>query len=144
MPGNAHPRAERRLELGARAKRLGDDLVERLPLEILHRDVKRAVALADLVRVDHVRVVQARRETRLVQEHVAEALFLRELRAKALDDDELVEPHRAAGNGEIHVRHAASAEAREDLISPETRWTIAWKGRDLFVVLSHPGHCPSS
>ena len=72
--------------------------------------------LADLVGLHDVRVVEARGEPRLVEEHREELRVVGERRAQALDDDELVEAHRPARDREEDVGHPAAAEDREKLV----------------------------
>ena len=82
----------------------------------LHDEEVRVFAFADVEDRDDVRVVQARREPRLVQEHLDEALVLREVRQHALDRDALLEALHADGFAEVHLRHAAGFEALDDAV----------------------------
>ncbi len=87
-----------------RPHRLADDLVERLPLQILHRDVGNSIAGdVDLLRLHHVGVVETRGEASLVQEHVPELVLLEELGMHALDDDQLAEAPRAPRDAEEYT-----------------------------------------
>ena len=76
--------------------------------------------LADLVRLDDVGMIQPRGEARFVEEHLAEAAVLGEVRAEALDDDQLVEARAGRGrHREEHVGHPAPPERpAEHLVAP--------------------------
>ena len=62
----APPRSER-----------ADEARERVALDVLHHEVVAGLALADLEDGDDVRVVDARGEARLVEEHLDELLLVR-------------------------------------------------------------------
>ncbi|HSN30072.1 MAG TPA: hypothetical protein VLT45_27485 [Kofleriaceae bacterium] len=68
----------RHLEADARPPRRAHHLRERATLEVLHDQVRQAVAIVDLVGLHDVRVVQPRREPRLV-EHQRSILRLDEI-----------------------------------------------------------------
>ena len=92
------------------------ELAEVEALDVLHREEQALVAVVrELVDLDDVRVVEARRELRLVDEHRAEAPRRAVRRQDALDDEELVRALGAALLGEEHLGHAARAEAAQDL-----------------------------
>ena len=90
--------------------------LERLALEVLHGD-EVPVRLADLVGVDDVGVVQAGCEAGLVEEHLDVRVVVRD--PQALDDGELVEPHRSPGHREEDLGHAAAADPRERNVPAE-------------------------
>ena len=89
--------------------------IERLAVEVLHRDEVGAVPGADFVRLDDVRVVQASSEARFVEEHLAERRVLGEVGTEPLEDDQLVETARPVGDGEEDLRHSAAPERCQDL-----------------------------
>ena len=95
--------------------------MERLAVEILHRDERAAVLLADLERLDHVRVIEARREPRFVHQHRAERWIVGEIAAQTLDDEELLKPDRSGQRREKDVRHPPGAEPRDEAILGEAR-----------------------
>ncbi|HEU4406207.1 MAG TPA: hypothetical protein VFS43_13160 [Polyangiaceae bacterium] len=95
----------------------GEDAVERLALEVLHRQVRPLPRLADLVGLHHVRVVQPRRQTHLVEKHLVELAVARELRLQLFDDEELAEVCRALRDGQVHMRHAPLTEARDEPVA---------------------------
>ena len=111
-------RADDRLEGRVALLTSAHDAVERLPLQILHRDVVDAFVLPHLVGVDDVRMVQARGQSGLVQKHRAKALVVGETRAEALDDGELVEAHRPARQREEDLGHPTAPEDGEELVFP--------------------------
>ena len=75
-----------------------------------------SVGVADVEDLDDVRVVEARGEPRLVEEHLDELLVLREVRQHALDRDVLLEPLNADRFAEIHLGHAARFQSLDDAI----------------------------
>jgi len=108
-----HLHPERELRADARAH-----AVQRLAVEVLHRDEVAITVLPDLRRLHHVRVVQARREPRLVEEHGEKVRVLGELTARLLEHDELVEPRRSLHHREVDVRHAAAADLGDQPVLP--------------------------
>ena len=92
--------------------------MQRLTLEVLHREEERAGIDADLIRVHHVRMIEAHRETRLVEEHRCEVLLGC---PRALEDDELLRIERTLRQRQIDVGHAAGAEALERRVAAELR-----------------------
>ncbi len=97
--------------------------VEGLAVEILHRDEVLTVDLADLVRLDDVRVIEASRDARLVHEHGNELGILGEVLPKPLDDGELAEARaeRPRDDREEDVGHAAVTELREQSVLAKVR-----------------------
>ena len=89
------------------------DAVEGLPVEVLHGDEVALAVLPDLRGLHHVGVVEARRQAGLVEEHGEELRILRQLGPGLLDHHQLVEPGRALDDREVHVRHAAVANLRD-------------------------------
>jgi hypothetical protein len=91
-------------------------------LDVLHREEQALVAVVgELVDLDDVRVIQARGEVRLVDEHRAEAARRSVRRQDALDDEELVRALGAALFREEYFGHPSGAEAAEDLEIGELR-----------------------
>ena len=74
---------------------------------------------AEVEHLHDVRVRQAHRELRLVDEHVDELLAAGELRQDALDDEDLLEALDAEALGLEDLGHAALAEALEQSIAAE-------------------------
>ena len=77
------------------------------------------LALADLEDGHDVRVVDARGEARLVEEHLDELGLLREVRVQPLDRDEALEAGDAREAREEHRRHAAAGELGDELVAVE-------------------------
>ncbi len=113
-----HPRALV-AERGGRARGLAEHAVQRLTHEIRHREVVDALDLAELVHAADVRVVDARRDARLVEEHRREAWVAREVRVDALERDELLEAAWALRLREEHGAHAAARELVAEHVGPE-------------------------
>ena len=105
-------------EPGSRAR--GEEQTERGPVDVLHGDEVAALGLAEVEDLHQVRVVELRRELRLVEEHLDELRVLRQVREDALDDQQLLEAHRPVGLGEEHLGHAAGGELAEQLVLPQS------------------------
>ena len=93
-----------------------DVRAQRAALDVLHRDVRRAVVLEVVVDRDDVRVAQRAGDARLAQEALGERRVGRVERAELLERDEAVEVGLA---GEVHHRHAAAADLAEDLVAAD-------------------------
>ena len=101
-------------------RRLAQDLLQRLALEQLHRDVGDAVLLADVVDGDDVGMVEAAGRARLAQEALAHlAHDLRgQVRQQRLDRDVALDERI---DGAVHRAHGAAAELGDDDVAPELR-----------------------
>jgi hypothetical protein len=113
----AHPERERLIE----PTQVPQDACERLPLQVLHREEVEPLDVADLVGLHDVRVVQPRREPRLVEEHPDERVFLLQMGVQTLEDAELREAGRATHRGEEHLGHAAVPNLRDQCVFAEAR-----------------------
>ncbi len=102
------------VERHAVAPGLAEHGVERLAVEVVHRQEVVPPLDADLVGLHDVGVVEARGEARLVEEHGDEVLVPGELLPEELDDEELVHPHRPGHHREEHRRHAPLPEEGDD------------------------------
>ena len=65
--------------------------MEGLAVEVLHRDEVVLIDVTDLVRLNDVRMIQARRDACLVDEHRDELGLVGEVSTEPLDDSELAE-----------------------------------------------------
>ena len=88
-------------------------------MHVLHREEVLAAVLADVVDLHDVLVMEARRDARLVEEHLDEALILRVLGADSLDHDVALEAFDAVRAREQHVGHAAGGQVAQDRVPPE-------------------------
>ena len=86
------------------------------PIDIAHRDKQPPVGLARVIDRDHVWVIQARRQPRLPQQPLAEALVQREALRQHLQRDRAPEPGIAR---EIHLAHAAAPDPGSHLVDPD-------------------------
>ena len=102
-----------RLGLGQRGA-AGDLLLERRPVQVLHRDVRRAHGLAAVVDRDDVGMPQAGGRGRLTPEPLDEARVAGV--AVGQDLDRHLAPERLVG-GEVHVGHAARSELALDQVA---------------------------
>ena len=93
-------------------------LSERLAVEQLHHEERRAVVLADVVQRADVRMGQLRDRARFAIEALAELRIGGERGGQHLDGDRAVEPRVARA---IDLAHPAGAEGRQDLVRAEFR-----------------------
>ena len=94
---------------------LEDQLLERLAVEVLHRDVVRPLGLAAVVDRDDVRVREARGVLRLVPEARDELVVAGVAVVEDLDRDA---PAQLLVLREVDVRHSARAELAHDAVAP--------------------------
>ena len=113
-----HLHRDRDRALGRERALLLDDLLERAPLEVLHRDVRAAVGLAAVVDGDDVRVVEARGGLRLAPEALDELAVLGVALGHDLERDLAAE---ARVLGQVDRRHAADAQAPEHAVAAVER-----------------------
>ena len=98
-----------------RGRPAGDEeLLEGAALQVLHRDVVRALRLAAVVDRDDVRVGETGRVLRLAAEALDELLVLRVPVVEHLDRDAATE---LLVLGEVDVGHPAGAELADDLVA---------------------------
>jgi hypothetical protein len=90
-----------------------------LPVEQLHGEEELTVLLADVVDLDDVGVAQGRRDARLVEEHRDHLGAGGEARQDPLDHDVLLEALRAAGLGQVDLRHPPHGHAPQDLVASQ-------------------------
>jgi hypothetical protein len=107
----------------------GADATERLSVQVLHDDEVLAIVLAHFVRLHDVRVIEARGEARLVEEHTEQIRFFGEPAPRLLHDDELVETCQSLGDRQIHPRHAAPTDLRDEAVLPEPLRPVSVVGR---------------
>jgi hypothetical protein len=88
-------------------------------VEVLHGDPVGVVVLAEIEDLRDVRVVDARGDAGLVEEHVDELVVLDEVRVDALDRDPLLEAAGPVHAREVHARHAADADLVDDAVATE-------------------------
>ena len=113
---SAHPRGQTNALRACRR----DQHAEVGSFDVLHReDVPFGALVREVVHLDHVRVVEACGELRLVDEHRLEASRRAEARKDALDDDDLLGALGTTLLGDEDLRHAAFAEASLHLVLRE-------------------------
>ena len=98
---------------------------EGLAVEVLHRDEPRPVVFAEVEDGAEVRVVELRREPRLVQEHVHEAAARGDVGMDRLHGDPLLEPGGAAVLREVDRGHAALRDAIAQGVATQSSHTRA-------------------
>ena len=83
-------------------------------MQKLHREEDLAVLLADRVHLNNVRVVQGRRDPRLVEEHPHEFLVVGVLRKDSLEHHEALEAAHPLLASEENLGHAADCNPAQD------------------------------
>ena len=97
------------------------DRAQRRPVDELHRDEVVPVGLAEVEDGDDVRMVEPRRQPRLVEEHLDELLVAREVGKDALQTHHLLEACRAGLLGEIDLGHATAGDELDQPVLAERR-----------------------
>ena len=90
-----------------------------LALEVLHRDEVATIRFTEVVDVDDVGVLDQGGQPRLLHQHLDERLLRGEVVVDQLDHHQLLEAHGAAQPRQLHLGHAALANACDQLVSPE-------------------------
>ena len=90
-----------------------------LPFEILHREVQLAPLAAELVHLHDVGMADPGDDARLVEEHVDQRLFARQVREDPLDHHDPLEPARADQPPEEDLRHPARSELTQDVVATD-------------------------
>lgn len=88
-------------------------------VHVLHREVRLAPVLADVVDLDDVVVVEHRGEARLVDERLHALGVAREFRAQPLDGDVALEPLDPACAPDQQIRERTLGERLEDVVATE-------------------------
>ena len=96
-------------------------LGERLPADVLHRQVVTVLVAVEVEDVDDVGVVQLRGDPGLGDEHLDEARVVGERRADPLDDHLLLEALGAVRLGKEDLRHPALGELAPDDVPADGR-----------------------
>src|SRR5262249_47462823 len=96
------------------------EVAQRLPVEVLHREHVSAVLFRDFVGMHDVAMIETGGDARFVEEHLDEVLIPRELGANLFDDDQFVEPGHAAREGEVQPGHATFCKLGDQLVASES------------------------
>src|SRR5450432_4869219 len=83
-------------------------------MHALHGDEVRALGLAELERLDDVRVHEQRRDLRLTNEHLRELGVARQRGQDALDDELALPALRPLDDGAEDLRHAADTDSTRE------------------------------
>jgi hypothetical protein len=113
---------ERRRDLGGNrtaAAAAGDDRRQIFAGQVLHADEVFSVDLAELVGGDDVRMFEARRDARLIQEHLLQLRAVGEVGEDAFERDDLYEALDATPFGDVEPTHPALAEQAEQPVTAE-------------------------
>jgi hypothetical protein len=90
---------------------------QRLILQVLHDEIRRAILVADVVQSADVRMIKLRNRAGFALESVAELGVCRELRRKDLDRNRAIE---ARVLGFVDLAHPSGADKRQDFVRTET------------------------
>ena len=101
------------------AAKARENLLQRLAVEVLHDEVVAVPLVTDLQRLHDVRMVQARRQASLIQEHSQELRIACELCLELLDNQQLVEPAFSTADGEVDDAHPAFCELRNETVATQ-------------------------
>ena len=115
------PEPQRQAQLAAPAQQPIEDAVQRLAVEVLHRDRELPVAGQHLVGLHDVRVIQPERQPRLVEEHRDEVRLRDQLGPDPLQDLQPANPAARVHHGEQHFGHAPAPDLRDRFVAPAAR-----------------------
>ncbi len=107
------------VELLAALRGRAEQRRERDRLDVFHDEHDLVVGPHDVDDGHDVRVPDARREARLVEQHGRELTVFRQLPVHTFDHDEPLEPRRAAVHGDPHGRRPTRRELDEELVVPD-------------------------
>jgi hypothetical protein len=93
---------------------------EGLPVQVLHREKARALGLAKVKHLAHVRIDHERGEPRLTAKHLLKLRRTRHLVVDELERHRLAEAPVAAQLGQVHLAHAARREVLAQHITSES------------------------
>jgi hypothetical protein len=99
---------------------------QRVALEVLHHEVELAHVGDELEDPDHVRMTNARDRARLVLEHHAESLVLREVRQHALEHHHVLEAREPDETCEVRRGRASARELADDEVLADA---VGYPGR---------------
>src|SRR5262249_53956448 len=116
-PVDEHAERDRRGQALLLPRRARQESRERVALDVLHHEVVAERARAHFENRNDIRMVNAGRESRFVEEHLDELFFAREMWMKALDGDETAKAADAAQACEIHGGHAARRDLADELVA---------------------------
>jgi hypothetical protein len=94
-------------------QRAAHELGERLSRDVFHHEKHLALGRRHVDGADHVRMLDARGQARLFQEHLDELGIFRELRMQRLDGDRARETHGPHQAPEMNRRHSPSSDLVE-------------------------------
>ena len=97
------------------------------PPHVLHRDEDLLVELTEVEDLDHVEVLNGRRELGFLDEHARKDGLGRIAGMNPLERDQLFEAVAALELGEIDLRHAPVPDPFDEEIGPETLETLSFR-----------------
>ena len=106
-----------------------------LAVDVLHREEVRVAELSDVVDLRDVRMLELRREPRLVEEHPHERLVVRAMAQDPLQHHVALETSRTRAAREKDLGHPTSRELRQNLVT-------AGRGADFGLYPWHLSKCP--
>ena len=115
------PEPQRQAQLARTAQQPIEDARQRLAVEVLHRDRQLPVAGQHLVGLHDVRVIEAERQPRLVEEHRHEVGIGGQLGPDPLQDLQPPDAAARVHHREQHLGHAAASDLGDRLVAPAAR-----------------------
>ena len=106
-----------------------------LAVQVLHGQEVRAADLAEVVDLHDVRVVQQRRQPRLVAEHPDQLGRVRLLGADALDDEDAAEALHPLRHRPEDLRHPAAPDALDQVVATVS-FVMSWRRLGVHQALS--------
>jgi len=122
--------------------RLGEDLLQGLPAQVLHREIAGAVHRPAVEDLADVRVIDARDDARLGEEHLLEALVPGVLRVHHLEGNPLREPVVAAKLSQVDARHPPVRDVPEEGVPPKPLRLVRDRRGQRRLPLTHGPGCP--
>ena len=96
-----------------------DDVGQRLAVDVFHGDELVALFFGDIVDVHDARVIELRRQARLVEEHRHDARMLRVTRLQHLDDQVLLEAADGLLARDVELGHSSGREMTDDRVAAD-------------------------
>ena len=119
---------------------VAQELGERGALDVLHDDEELVLVEDDVDGVDHVRMPDAERDTRLVEKHRRDVAVGPELGVETLHGDGPPEPAVATQASDVDRRQATAGELGSELVSPdEDRLALEQAGGASVLLVAHRG-----
>lgn len=101
---------------------LRNKIGEAFPLEVFHGDEILAILTTEIENLNYIGMIEMRRDTGFVEEHLEKSFVSGKMRKYSLDDYQTIETLDSGLAGKIDFRHAAGCEQSQELIAPQPFW----------------------